>query len=94
MPNIEMHGFDSGAVQKTYDKLVGLFLDASYASKMVITGSRSGVRDLHGNLQPFLRICVTIESVAKYLPDMKERLADIGFDIEVSLLHEFISKKS
>ena len=94
MPNIEIQGMDEEDLSLTHDQLVGLFRDAEYAPRLVITGVRSGVRDLNNKLQPFLRIYLAQGGVTTLLPDIKRRLQDFGLDIEVIMVHEFIPKKS
>lgn len=94
MPTIEMYGLDERDLQRANDQLVATFRDTEYASEMVISGIRSGVRNLQGTLQPFFRVYVTTGKLESWLPDILERLESFPVDIEVMALHAFIPNKS
>ena len=91
MPNIKIYGVSSTGQVPLYKKIKELFIGEEYAKDMVVTFMNgTTVLSLDGKSQPYIQLEIT--STDKYLPLMT-RLEELGYDIQVIELRNFIPKK-
>ncbi len=89
MPNIEIHGLETGpfAEADAVEALIKTNLKgASYFGMVVVTCCNDRVRDLNGEPQPYLRLVTTEDTFDRILPDLMERLEPLRIGIEVAPL--------
>lgn len=88
MPNIELHGYDTECARVVRDRIVAVLKTYPEAHEVVTTTHLSRVEDLEGKQLPFLRLISSSNELPKLLPLLKQ----VGEDIEVILLGEWIPK--
>ncbi|MCF7835080.1 hypothetical protein K9M48_03425 [Candidatus Gracilibacteria bacterium] len=89
MPNIKIYGLNKLSADLVYSKIKRVFENESYAQHIVVTIVDSKVKDLKEISQPYLQL--EIDCMKNYEQKL-EKLKQIGMDIQVVELHEFIPK--
>ena len=89
MPNIELHGFGDVAEEKRtqIEHMLGMHCDGD---QTITTVYPTSTRTLNGDSAPFLRIVASPKVIGKLIA----LLEPLNEDIEVSVLGQFIAKKT